>query len=475
VAVPTYNGTFVQGDGPPDGITIPGAAIGSVFHPNNDIVFVSPADTNQVVAYSVESGAPLATYPCPDAFIWWGHFEAFVSGRLKTGAGGGLLFVMQFGGIRVIQTGLGPVPLRFTWDSPSSGHATALDGEPAGNVGLLVTLRGGPAYDQLYAETTTTADGAFSFAAPVLRDARHAHLWADGSDARFLEADADGPTLPFDAKPPVTSASAPSGWYSQDGVEVVLDASDPAAPGGASSGVAGTFVSVDGGPSRPYSDPVHITALGRHTVAYRSVDAVGNLEATRVAECVVDRTPPTATLTGTNASRRYVNAAVITCVGSDADSGIGVVSYSVDGGAEKTGARAVLTTPGDHDISFTCADRAGNVTSVRCDVSITTRTPKLTGVSAPSRVHHGSTARIGAAVAPADVKGGTPTRFFVYQYVRGAWKLRAKKVGAASLSSARTDYAASVTLPTAGRWRVRAQYTRGGHVARSGWKNITVD
>lgn len=97
-----------------------------------------------------------------------------------------------------------------------------------------------------------------------------------------------------------------------------------------------------------------------------------------------------------------------------------------------------------------------------------------------------STASVGNAVAPAamyrtkyysvygylkprHVAGTYPVRIYKYRYVSGAWKSYGYTNAKAANYSSYTKYAASVRLPYAGKWRVRAYAPAdSGHVATWG-------
>ena len=66
-----------------------------------------------------------------------------------------------------------------------------------------------------------------------------------------------------------------------------LDASDSL------SGLAATYYTLDGGGQQTYSGPLTISADGRHTLTYWSVDAIGNTETTKTGYVNVDVTAPT--------------------------------------------------------------------------------------------------------------------------------------------------------------------------------------
>ena len=102
-------------------------------------------------------------------------------------------------------------------------------------------------------------------------------------------------TWTVDLTPPVTVDDAPAGW-SSGAVTVSLSASD----GG--SGVAVTEYSVDGGVSFQQGTSVVFSAEGVHELRYRSVDRVGNVEATKTVLVRIDLTAPQVAAANVNGS-----------------------------------------------------------------------------------------------------------------------------------------------------------------------------
>jgi hypothetical protein len=92
----------------------------------------------------------------------------------------------------------------------------------------------------------------------------------------------------IDTAPPVTTDNAPSGWQNH-AVTVTLHATDSGF--GMTGGQAGTWYSLDGGTATE-STSVTVSGDGKHTLAYYSKDAGGNLEQTRHAVVDIDTHGP---------------------------------------------------------------------------------------------------------------------------------------------------------------------------------------
>ena len=142
-------------------------------------------------------------------------------------------------------------------------------------------------------------------------------------------------TVKLDSVAPTTTASvAPAspdlanGWYGS-GPTVTLSPSD------ATSGVASTKYTIDGGAVQTYSAPFAVATEGAHTIAYWSTDNAGNQESAQQLTVKVDLNPPSSSAQITPAAQNgWYASPTVTLTGNDgAGSGIDYITYSVDGGA----------------------------------------------------------------------------------------------------------------------------------------------
>ena len=225
----------------------------------------------------------------------------------------------------------------FDWNLRGTGGTLIPDGtytwayagrEPAGNNPAPFTLSGRFVLDATAPQTTSSVTGTldpsgwYATAATVTLAGRDAlsglrgTAWSlDGGAAtrytgpvviarsgdhrlRYWSTDRAGNVetarsvaVRVDVTAPVTSAdlAGPVGeaGYFRDDVTVGLSATD------AQSGVASTFISLDGAPLTPYAGPIIVTTEGVHTVAYRSIDVTGRAEAVKTTRFTIDRTAPT--------------------------------------------------------------------------------------------------------------------------------------------------------------------------------------
>ena len=199
----------------------------------------------------------------------------------------------------------------------------------------------------------------------------------------------------LDHAPPVTTASAPTGW-SNAPVSVSLSASD------AGVGVAQTWYAVDTPSCTPaatssciqYSAPFTVSGEGAHTVTYFSVDKRGNVEAAQSTNVSLDQTAPVTSVSLPSAlpDGTYPGDVTVSLTSSDALSGVAAVKYGVGCSPSNTAACATYNGPftlsddGVHTISYYATDLAGNAESVKSfSVHIVLdHTPPVTTANGPS-------------------------------------------------------------------------------------------
>ncbi|WP_324649950.1 OmpL47-type beta-barrel domain-containing protein [Georgenia sp. H159] len=175
-----------------------------------------------------------------------------------------------------------------------------------------------------------------------------------------------------DTTAPVVSAEV-TGEQDADGnylgsASVTISATD------ADSGVDTVEYSLDGGEFTAYSAPVVVDELGEHTLDYRATDVAGNTGEGSVTLTIVeegggepdpDTTAPdvSAQVTGEqDADGNYIGSASVSITATDADSGVEMIEYAVDGG-EYTHYHAAITLSevGEHTVDFRATDVAGNI------------------------------------------------------------------------------------------------------------------
>ncbi len=156
--------------------------------------------------------------------------------------------------------------------------------------------------------------------------------------------------------------SGAGGWY-RSPVNVTLNAIDP------TSGVGIVSYRIDGGPWQTYTGPVAVTGDGVYTVEYYATDVAGNTEAVRGLQLSIDTVAPltSADLSGTlGAGGWYRSPVNVTLNAIDPTSGVGSVSYRIDGGPwQLFGTRFLVSGDGVHQLEISAIDLAGNLEAAR--------------------------------------------------------------------------------------------------------------
>src|SRR5439155_120882 len=167
-------------------------------------------------------------------------------------------------------------------------------------------------------------------------------------------------TVAIDRSPPSTTATitgtaGANGWYVSN-VIVGLSAND------SGSGVAATYVQVDGGNWAIYAGPFTLTE-GNHVLHYCAADVAGLMEATHSLSVSVDVTPPAtaSSLAGTAGANGWYTANVtVSLTATDVTSEVATIEYRIDGGPWVTYDRPVTLGEGRHVLGFRATDLAGN-------------------------------------------------------------------------------------------------------------------
>nr|MDT0657493.1 ThuA domain-containing protein [Micromonospora sp. DSM 115978] len=175
-------------------------------------------------------------------------------------------------------------------------------------------------------------------------------------------------TAGADTTAPVTTAEVSGtpveGWYPGD-VTVTLTAADEA--GG--SGVAGTEYQLDDATAwTAYTGPVPVGGDGIHELRFRSTDAAGNVEATTSVTVRIDGTAPVsaAQFAPPNDNGWHDGAIPVVLSATDADSGVDLLEWSLDGGAWTPYTEPVqVSGDGEHELLYRATDTAGNVETLK--------------------------------------------------------------------------------------------------------------
>ena len=155
-------------------------------------------------------------------------------------------------------------------------------------------------------------------------------------------------------------------------------------------GAATTKYQVDAGSTTPYTIPFLVSGAGSHTITYCSIDAAGNQEATKTGYVNIDAAAPTTAQSGlqANTTTGWRNSSqTVTLTPSDTGgSGLATTKYQIDAGALTTyGAPFAVSGAGNHTITYSSTDYAGNVEATKTgyvNIDTTAPTTSQTGMQA---------------------------------------------------------------------------------------------
>jgi hypothetical protein len=210
-------------------------------------------------------------------------------------------------------------------------------------------------------------DGRYTVHVQALDSIGNDSAPATTSSATFV-VDVVGPTTTLATTP--ASPDGANGWFRQSSVGFTLDATDPS-PG---SGVAAVMYSVDGGAAQTYSGPGSIATQGDHTLAYWSVDGLGNAGAAHTVHVKLDSVMPATTIalapSAPNGSGWYTSSPAFSLSATDATSGVATTRYRIDGGPTTPYVGPVGLADGQHTVSYWSVDAAGNTETAHTTATI---------------------------------------------------------------------------------------------------------
>jgi Trehalose utilisation len=256
-------------------------------------------------------------------------YPGYNPGRNAMGADHPISWCKPYDGGRIWLTGIGHFAIRYT------------EGTPASNNNLIKHLVGGVG-------------------------------WAAGAMGDADDCDYDD-TLPPLTTPSVSPSSpdGTNGFYTAT-PEVALTAVDDSGQT-AAAGITTEYRIGTSGTFAEYTTPFVVGGEGERIVQYRSVDAAGNVEATKELTLQVDTVVPTVghSFQKDGAFTIDDGGAQLTLTADDATSGVASIEYSTDGGQTWTTYTGTVTfTKGGefvrpnryrHTVDFRATDLAGNV------------------------------------------------------------------------------------------------------------------
>ncbi|MDP9219017.1 MAG: hypothetical protein M3P23_00570, partial [Actinomycetota bacterium] len=233
-----------------------------------------------------------------------------------------------------------PAPNGFGWNNVPVTASFACSDNPATDASGLAAP-GCPAATVLGSATDPSKDVTNASVTGVVSDV----AGNSASDTvSGVNVDTVNPTL---SGAPTTAANA-NNWY-RSNVTIHWTAAD------GRSGVD---------PATTPGDSV-ISSEGSALTASASVnDKAGNTRSATSPAVSIDKTAPQTGIAGT--SNNWTNGNVtVTLSPTDALSGVASTTFSVDGGAAQTGTSFTLASEGDHLVTYSSTDRAGNAEAIR--------------------------------------------------------------------------------------------------------------
>src|SRR3954468_907690 len=230
--------------------------------------------------------------------------------------------------------------------------------------GKTITVDSTGANPETVTMTTVGAAGATGSGVTFTPALAFAHASGATADALVADSGLVSEAFKVDATAPTTTASVSpatpdlaNGWRSGPAT-VTLTGSD------ATSGVASTKYTIDGGPVQTYSAPFGISSEGSHAISYWSTDNAGNQETANALTVKLDLNAPTSSAQISPAIQNgWYASPTVTLTGNDgAGSGIDHIDYAIDGGAFHvySGPLSGFGT-GNHFVQFRATDVAGRL------------------------------------------------------------------------------------------------------------------
>jgi hypothetical protein len=158
--------------------------------------------------------------------------------------------------------------------------------------------------------------------------------------------------------PETTISTLPASWVNRD-VTFSLTASDIDSP----DGILTYYRQTPPGDTTAGTTET-VSAEGTTTIEYWSVDTSGNVETTRTARIMIDKTPP---VTSSDATANYAAAATVNLTATDSYSGAAFTVYALDGVAA-TGTTVGTNEIGTHTLDFASVDVVGNTENTQTTV-----------------------------------------------------------------------------------------------------------
>ncbi|MBI3553018.1 MAG: hypothetical protein HY077_10930, partial [Elusimicrobia bacterium] len=199
-------------------------------------------------------------------------------------------------------------------------------------------------------------------------------------------------TVTVDATAPVTTLAVDRISVSSASISIVSTDTLSLSASDLGSGVATTFLSIDGGAPQVQASTFSLVP-GTHTVAFQSLDNVGNLEALKTIFATVttpDLTAPSLTLTPAGGATVFTATPTIAAVYFDTGTGVNAATFRLNLDAVDVTTNSMVTassavfvpsaalSQGTHTAAASVADFAGNVAYATSTFIVDTMPPLTT-------------------------------------------------------------------------------------------------
>ncbi len=251
---------------------------------------------------------------------------------------------------------------------------------------------------------------ATAYAGPfALAGGAHSLTYQAQDNVGNVEA-AHAVTVLVDSAPPASTVAFGTPFYAASdgtvyvatGTPIRVSAADPALPTGQpGSGVARIELSIDGSAFAASSGAMTL-AEGAHTLAYRAIDAVGNVEATHSLVVRADATTPQTSVSVGQPSVSVVGGVLISSrtplsftaldpLGAGVASGVNRTLYAIDGDsfAVSAGSFTLSGSDGAHILAFYSIDQVGNAEAVKTFAYQLDTTPPAAALLSPNSTQAG--------------------------------------------------------------------------------------
>ncbi len=280
----------------------------------------------------------------------------------------------------------------------------------SGNVALAWQVTDGGA------ETTKTgcADETFSTDGTFTRSCTAANVVGTaGPVSVTVKRDTTAPTITASV-----SGTPGLGGYRPANPTVTLNAVD------ATSGIALTEYSLDGGPFQPYTAPFVVAGDGLHTVDFRTTDNAGWSSATDSVSFLVDANAPVTTASVSPPAVGGFHRTPKVTLAADDGLGIGVagIQYTVDGsGTRSYTAPFWVTGDGTHTVTYRAVDMLGKIEATKTITFTVDGSPPMSSMKLTPAPIGGFYVNPTLTLSANDFAGGSGTASIEYLLDSGSW------------------------------------------------------